>query len=248
LTQTQKAENIIEIQNVIKEYIIDEAKFRALNGINLTITKGEFAAIVGPSGSGKSTLLHILGCLDNPSSGEIKINGISVSKFNRDQLAEIRNKYIGFVFQAFNLSPNLDVFTNVELPLIIKGVDKKQRKSTVEKYLKVVGLAHKSKSMTSQLSGGEKQRIAIARALVNEPQIILADEPTGNLDSKSGKDIMDFISNLWKEKGITVIIVTHEPVVASYSQKVIHLRDGKIEKETKNNPNSQKSYSNLKIK
>ncbi len=239
---------IIEIENATKDYVSGQTTFQALKGINLKINKGEFVSIVGPSGSGKSTLLHLLGCLDNPTTGKIKLDGMEVSKMNEDELASARNKKIGFVFQAFNLAPTLNVYKNVELPLMIAEIDSDKREDMIRKQLKVVELFGKENNKTSQLSGGEKQRVAIARALVNNPEIILADEPTGNLDSKTGGDIMDFLSSLWKEKQLTIILVTHEPVVASYSQRVIHIRDGKVEKEILQRPRNPGARSNIKIK
>ncbi|MBI5227802.1 ABC transporter ATP-binding protein [Candidatus Micrarchaeota archaeon] len=223
---------MIEIQNATKEYTTGQNTFKALKGVSLKIKKGEFVSIMGPSGSGKSTLLHLLGALDIPTSGEIYLSGRQISKMNADDLAEARNKKIGFVFQAFNLSPTLNVYKNVELPLIISEVDENKREKIVREKIAVVGLSGKENNKSSQLSGGEKQRVAIARALANNPEVVLADEPTGNLDSKTGTDIMDFLSSLWREHQLTIILVTHEPVVASYSQRIIHIRDGKIEKET----------------
>lgn len=224
-------QNAIEISNAVKEYRTGGSTFQALKGISLKIKKKEFVSIMGPSGSGKSTLLHMLGCLDTPTEGEVYIDGTAISKMDEDQLAKVRNERIGFVFQAFNLASTLTVFKNVELPLMISEIEEQDRAKKVNDALSIVGLLSKINNKPSQLSGGEKQRVAIARALVNNPQIILADEPTGNLDSKTGKDIMDFLSDLWVKKGITIIIVTHEPVVADYAQKIIHIKDGRVEKE-----------------
>ena len=226
-------EYAIEVRNVVKEYRNGSSVFAALKGISVKIKKKEFVSIMGPSGSGKSTLLHMLGCLDVPTTGEVYLDGVAVSKMNNDQLAESRNTKIGFVFQAFNLASTLNVFKNVELPLMINELNQENRKEKVIRALDIVGLGKKHDNKTSQLSGGEKQRVAIARAIVNNPQIILADEPTGNLDSKSGKDVMDFLYDLWQKTGITVIIVTHEPVVASYAERVLHIRDGIVEKDIK---------------
>ena len=239
---------VIEIDDVTKEYVSDHTRFQALKDVSLKVRKGEFVSIVGPSGSGKSTLLHMLGCLDVPTSGEVYLDGTPISKMSSDELADARNRKIGFVFQAFNLASTLTVSKNVELPLMISGMDEKEREAIVKDRLSIVGLSSKYHNKPSQLSGGEKQRAAIARALANSPKMILADEPTGNLDSKSGKDVMDFLSLLWKEKGITVIIVTHEPVVAAYSERVIHIRDGRIEKETKQAPRAAKDFENIKFK
>jgi putative ABC transport system ATP-binding protein len=237
-------EPLIELKSVSKVYGT-ATTFEALRCVTLSIGKGEFISIVGPSGSGKSTLLHILGCLDKPTSGELFIGHLKVSKMGEDELAEIRNSQLGFVFQAFNLSPTINVFKNVGLPLMIKGMEDDEIEKRVDELLKVVGLSDKKFNKPSQLSGGEKQRVAIARALANNPQILFADEPTGNLDSKSGKDVMDFLSGLWK-KGVTVIVVTHEPVVAAYSERVIHIRDGKVEKDVKQKPKIPNV--NIKIK
>ncbi len=227
---------IIEIQDATKEYDTDGTRFQALKGISLKIMKGSFVSIVGPSGSGKSTLLHLLGCLDTPTSGEVFLDGMAVSQMGGDELAAARNRKIGFVFQAFNLAPTLTVFKNVELPLMISELDEEKREPIVMRCLSIVGLTSKVHNLPSQLSGGERQRVAIARAIANSPEMILADEPTGNLDSRSGKDVMDFLSGLWRDHGLTVVIVTHEPVVAAYSERTIHIRDGRVEKETTHRP------------
>jgi len=242
------AGNILEIESATKEYVSDHSSFTALRGVDLKIKKGEFVSIVGPSGSGKSTLLHLLGCLDMPTTGEVYLDGMPISKMSGDELAEARNRKIGFVFQAFNLSPTLTVFKNVELPLMISEMDEGKRKPIVMECLSIVGLKEKVNNKPSQLSGGERQRVAIARALANRPEMILADEPTGNLDSKSGKDVMDFLSSLWRQRGITVVIVTHEPVVAAYSQRIIHIRDGRVEKETLQKPKKAKDGDYIKVK
>lgn len=241
------ANSVIRLENVTKEYAMEKTTFKALRGMSLEINRGEFISIVGPSGSGKSTLLHMLGCLDTPTSGEIYLGGVPVSKMSGDQLAEVRNREIGFVFQAFNLSPTLPVFKNVELPLIIREMDEGERDKIARDTLELVGLLSKADNMPSQLSGGEKQRVAIARALATNPNVILADEPTGNLDSKSGLDVMNFIFELWKKKKITVIVVTHEPAVAAYAERKIQIRDGMIEKDTKQKPAASSSQE-IKIK
>ncbi|VVB99834.1 putative ABC transporter ATP-binding protein [uncultured archaeon] len=240
-------EPVISLENVTKEYRMERAVFQALKGVSLKIHRGEFVSIVGPSGSGKSTLLHLLGCLDVPSGGEVYLSGKPVSKMKSDELADARNSKIGFVFQAFNLSPTLQVEKNVELPLIIRGMGEAERRGIAMDRLSAVGLSSKAENMPSQLSGGEKQRVAIARALATNPDIILADEPTGNLDSVSGKEVMDFIASLWRKKGITVIIVTHEPMVAAYAERKIHIRDGRVEKDEKQKPFAGK-ITDIKIK
>jgi putative ABC transport system ATP-binding protein len=228
------AKTILSMAGVSKEYD-GETPFQALRDVSFSIREGEFVSIVGPSGSGKSTLLHLLGCLDNPTRGEVSIDGVPVSRLRDDSLAEIRGDKIGFVFQAFNLAPTLNVFKNVELPLIIRGMVAQERSVEVMRLLSLVGLSSKAHNMPSQLSGGEKQRVAIARALANSPRILLADEPTGNLDSKSGKDVMDLFARLW-EGGMTVVVITHEPQVAAYGGRVLHIRDGKIESDVSQKP------------
>lgn len=238
---------LIRLSGVSKAYGRENV-FYALRDADLEIRKGEFISIIGPSGSGKSTLLQLLGCLDKPTGGEIYFEGVPVSSMDDDTLAETRNRMIGFVFQAFNLSPTLDVSRNVGLPLMIRGAEERDIGSKVDSLLSAVGLSGKKSNKPSQLSGGEKQRAAIARALTNDPRIILADEPTGNLDSKSGRDVMDILSRLWKEKGVTVIVVTHEPVVASYSGRVLHIRDGRIEKDVKQRPRALSDDNDIDIK
>ena len=223
--------DMLELRNVIKEYKIGNIGFKALRGVSLKINKGEFVSIMGPSGSGKSTLLHFLGFLYKPTSGEVLISGIAMSVLDNDGLARVRNDKIGFVFQSFNLAPTLTVSRNVELPLILAEKDRTIRRAKVKDLLSAVDLISKWDSLPSQLSGGERQRVAIARALAMDPEIILADEPTGNLDSSSGKGVMDTIYALWKDHGKTVVIVTHEPVVASYAKRTIYIRDGMVEKD-----------------
>jgi putative ABC transport system ATP-binding protein len=226
---------VLKLVNISKEY--DGATpFQALRDMSLGIVEGEFVSIIGPSGSGKSTLLHILGCLDKPTHGEMYLDGVNVSVLGDDALADIRRDKIGFVFQAFNLASTLNVFKNVELPLMIRDMGTEERKQIVDELLQLVGLQHKAQSMAPQLSGGEKQRVAIARALANRPSILLADEPTGNLDSKSSKDVMELFSKLWKEQGVTVVLITHEPQVAAYGNRMIYLRDGQIERDLRNKP------------
>ncbi len=235
---------VLKLADVSKEYD-GSAPFRALCDLSLEIEEGEFVSIVGPSGSGKSTLLHILGCLDKSTSGEMYLDGVKVSTLGDDALADIRRDKIGFVFQAFNLASTLNVFQNVELPLMIRDVDAGERKKTVNRLLGIVGLQDKARNMAPQLSGGEKQRVAVARALANDPSILLADEPTGNLDSKSGKDVMDLFSKLWREEGMTVVLITHEPQVAAYGNRILYLRDGRIERDEANKP---RKVEGIKIK
>lgn len=223
-------QNLIVTKDIWKIYKLGKEEVQALRGINLEIKKNEFVAIMGPSGSGKSTLLNILGCLDTPTSGKYFLNGKEVSQLSDDELALIRNKEIGFVFQVFNLLPNVDAFHNVELPLIYNGTPKKERRERVISALKMVELAHRMKHKPSELSGGERQRVAIARALVNNPSLILADEPTGNLDSRSGAEIMNLFEKL-HSLGNTIIIVTHDPNIAERAKRIIYLKDGEIEKE-----------------
>lgn len=223
-------QNLIITKDIWKIYKLGKEEVQALRGINLEIKKNEFVAIMGPSGSGKSTLLNILGCLDTPTSGQYFLNGKEVSQLSDEELALIRNKEIGFVFQVFNLLPNVDAFHNVELPLIYNGTPKKERREKVISALKMVELAHRMKHKPAELSGGERQRVAIARALVNSPSIILADEPTGNLDSRSGAEIMNLFEKL-HSLGNTIIIVTHDPNIAERAKRIIYLKDGEIEKE-----------------
>jgi len=221
---------MLEIKKIKKIYQMGKVKVEALKGVSFYIDKGEFVAIMGPSGSGKSTLMHIIGCLDQPTEGNFIIGGKDVSKLNDDRLAEIRNKSIGFVFQQFNLLSRTSILHNVEIPLIYAGQKSKQRRKLAMQVLESVGLGDRVKHKPSEISGGEKQRAAIARALVNDPLIILADEPTGNLDTKTGSEIMDIFDKL-HQQGHTVIMVTHEAEVAEHARRVIHLRDGLIEKD-----------------
>jgi len=223
-------ENLIITKDIWKIYKLGKEEVQALRGISLQIRKNEFVAIMGPSGSGKSTLLNILGCLDTPTSGQYFLNGKEVSQLTDEELALIRNKEIGFVFQVFNLLPNVDAYHNVELPLIYNGTPKKERRERVISALQMVELAHRMKHKPSELSGGERQRVAIARALVNNPSIILADEPTGNLDSRAGAEILNLFEKL-HSLGNTIIIVTHDPNIAERAKRIIYLKDGEIERE-----------------
>ncbi len=221
---------MLEIKKIKKIYQMGKVKVEALRGVSFYIDKGEFVAIMGPSGSGKSTLMHIIGCLDKPTEGNFVIGGKDVSKLNEDKLAEIRNKRIGFVFQQFNLLSRTSILHNVEIPLIYAGQKSKQRRKLAMQALESVGLGDRVKHKPNEISGGEKQRAAIARALVNDPLIILADEPTGNLDTKTGEEIMKIFYKL-HQQGHTVIMVTHEAEVARHARRIIHLRDGLIEKD-----------------
>ena len=217
---------MIEIENITKVYHMGETEVRALNGISLKIEDGEWIAITGPSGSGKSTLMAILGCLDSPTSGVYRFDGTDVAKMRDDQLAAVRNKKIGFVFQQFNLLARTSALENVELPLLYSSVN--HRHDRAKAALEAVGLGDRLKHHPNELSGGQQQRVAIARALVTEPSIILADEPTGNLDSKTGKEIMELFAHLHTERGITVIFVTHDPTIAANANRVIHIMDGVV--------------------
>jgi len=218
-------DNVIEAVELTKTYRMGNIQVHALRGVSFTIRRGEVISIMGPSGSGKSTLMNLLGCLDRPTSGEYILDGEKVAKLNNDQLASIRNRKVGFVFQSFNLLPRQTALSNVELPLRYSGM-KKGRVERARKALEAVGLADRITHRPPELSGGQQQRVAIARALVNDPAILMADEPTGNLDSKSGKEIMELILNLNRERGTTVIIVTHDPRIAEQTQRVIRLIDG----------------------
>ncbi|MEO8357960.1 MAG: ABC transporter ATP-binding protein [Chloroflexota bacterium] len=220
--------NVIEARDLSKVYLMGEVEVQALRGVSFTIGRGEIVSIMGPSGSGKSTLMNTLGCLDRPSSGEYILDGESVATLNDDQLADIRNRKVGFVFQSFNLLSRQTAITNVELPLRYSGKTEGRRERAIE-ALKAVGLEDRMTHRPYELSGGQQQRVAIARALVNNPAIIMADEPTGNLDSKVGREIMNLLLNLNKESGTTLIIITHDPVIAEQTQRVIRLRDGELE-------------------
>jgi putative ABC transport system ATP-binding protein len=218
---------LIELRDVIKRYKVGEQEIVALDGITLNIEQGEYAAIIGPSGSGKSTLMHLLGCLDTPSSGTMHVDGIDVSRASGNRLAELRNQKIGFVFQSFNLLPKLNVLQNVELPMIYSGVSGKDRRARALAAIERVELSNRVKNTPLQLSGGQMQRVAIARALVNQPKIIFADEPTGNLDSKTGATILELFREL-SEQGSTIVLVTHDSKIAGQTPRRIEIEDGKI--------------------
>ncbi len=221
---------LIDLKEIVKEYHMGLEVVHALRGINLKIDKNEYVAIMGPSGSGKSTLMNILGCLDTTTSGDYQLNKVNVSTMNDDELAEVRNREIGFVFQTFNLLPRASALHNVELPLIYSGTPSGARREMAEKALKQVGLEERMHHRPNELSGGQRQRVAIARALVNNPSIILADEPTGNLDTRTGDEIMEIFEKLHDE-GNTIIIVTHEEYIAEHSDRIVRLRDGFIERD-----------------
>ena len=221
-------ENVIEARDLSKSYIMGEVEVQALRGVSFTIQRGEVVAIMGPSGSGKSTLMNTLGCLDRPTSGEYILDGESVATLNDDQLANVRNRKVGFVFQSFNLLSRQTAITNVELPLRYSGNQDGRRQRAID-ALKAVGLEDRMTHRPYELSGGQQQRVAIARAIVNTPAIIMADEPTGNLDSKVGREIMTLLLNLNRDSGTTLIIVTHDPTIAGQTQRVIRLRDGELE-------------------
>ena len=217
---------MIELDNITKVYKMGRTELAALRGISLRVEQGEMVSITGPSGSGKSTLMNIIGCLDKPTSGQYRLEGIEVNKLNDNELAEIRNRKIGFIFQSFNLLPRTTALANVELPLIYIGADNRRQRAS--QALESVGLAHRAKHRTSELAGGEQQRVAIARALINNPSLILADEPTGNLDTQTSKEIM-LLFNQLNQQGITIVLVTHEADIAAYTQRTIRMRDGQVE-------------------
>ncbi|MCX7973161.1 MAG: ABC transporter ATP-binding protein [Candidatus Aminicenantes bacterium] len=229
-------EKIIVAHNLWKIYRLEKQEVIALQGVSLAIAPNEFVAIMGPSGSGKSTLMNLLGCLDTPTIGEYYLKGRLVSTLSEDELAHIRNREIGFVFQVFNLLPRATALHNVELPLIYAGVNRRTRQEKARRALEMVEMASRMHHRPAELSGGERQRVAIARALVNEPSLLLADEPTGNLDSRTGQEIMNLFRKL-HSRGHTIIVVTHDRDVAAHAERIIYLRDGKIEKDERKEPN-----------
>jgi len=221
---------VISVRNLVKTYIVGEVKVEALRGVNLDVERGEFLAVTGPSGSGKSTFMHIAGCLDKPTSGRYFLDGQDVSRMSKDQLAAVRNKKIGFVFQGFNLLSRTSALDNVELPLLYGGSTLKaaERHKRAMDVLNAVGLGNRSDHHPNQLSGGQQQRVAIARALINNPSILLADEPTGNLDTKTSIEVMDIFQRLNRERGITVLLITHEHDIAEYGTRIVSFRDGVV--------------------
>ncbi len=225
---------MIEIRNLTKAYVMGATTVKALDGIDLTILTGEYVAIVGPSGSGKSTLMNMLGALDTPTSGEYYLNGEDVSKMNEKQLAKVRNKNIGFVFQRYNLMGRISAQRNVELPARYSGFNAGERSKRARTALESVGLSDKVNNKPTELSGGQQQRVAIARALVNQPTILMADEPTGALDSRTGLEILDLFERLQQERNMTLIVVTHDPDIASRANRIVRIRDGKIESDLHN--------------
>ncbi len=218
---------IIEMSGIRKIYDTGKVKVEALKGIDLEVAQGDFVAIVGPSGSGKSTLMNLIGCLDTPSDGRYRLGGEDVSRFTRDELADVRNRRVGFVFQGFNLLPQITAFENVELPLLFGGVAPKKRRERVAELLAKVGLADRMEHKPTELSGGQMQRVAIARALAMKPDVVLADEPTGNLDTSAGGDIMGLFTELWQQ-GSTLVVITHDMTLARRAGRVVEIRDGRI--------------------
>lgn len=222
---------IVELQSVEKTYWLEKVEVKALRNVNLKIEKSERLAIIGPSGSGKSTMLHLIGCLDRPTKGKIFIDGTDTSKLNNGELAKLRREKIGFVFQFFHLLPTLTALENVELPMTFAGISKTKKEERARKLLELVGLKERMHHKPAELSGGERQRVAIARALANNPQLILADEPTGNLDSSSGGEIIKLLEELNEKEKVTLIIITHDPMIAANAERIIYLKDGEIVRE-----------------
>lgn len=219
---------MIELLDVYKVYKTQFYEVHALNGVTMRIEKGEFVAIMGPSGSGKSTLLHLIGCLDKPSSGEVVINGIETSKLSDNELTKLRRDTIGFIFQQYNLIQTLTALENVELPMIFRGVPKEERRKRALELLRQVGIEEIANRKPNEMSGGQQQRVAIARAMANDPKILLCDEPTGNLDSKTGRQVMEIIKRMNEEKEVTVVLVTHDLSLADYADRIVRIKDGRI--------------------
>jgi putative ABC transport system ATP-binding protein len=232
---TGGAAPVVVATDLTKVYVLGETELRALDGVSIQVDRGEFVAIMGASGSGKSTLMNVLGCLDRPTSGKYVLDGLEVSRLSRGELAEVRNRTIGFVFQSFNLLSRTSALENVELPLVYAGLPKRERRERSRVALERVGLGARLDHTPSQLSGGQQQRVAIARAIVNEPKLMFADEPTGNLDTKTSLDVMALFQALW-HAGLTIVYVTHEPDVARFASRIVLVRDGKIVSDTKQEP------------
>ena len=224
---------LIELGDISKTYEVGAEEVHALKDVNLTVTAGEYVAIMGPSGSGKSTLMNIVGCLDTPTGGSYQLKGVEIASLADDELARIRNKEIGFVFQTFQLLPRSTALANVELPLVYRGVPRKDRREKAVAALESVGLGNRMHHKPNELSGGQRQRVAIARALVGHPSLLLADEPTGNLDSATGAEVMALLSGLWQQ-GLTILLVTHDAQVAAYARRTLRMRDGRISEEVNN--------------
>ena len=223
-----KKDPIIKLENVWKIYQLGKVELVALKEINLEVAPGDFVTIMGPSGSGKSTLLNMVGCLDSPSQGRVILKGKDISLLSEDQLSQLRGKTIGFIFQEFNLLPNLNTLENVMLPMIFQGIPPEERKKRAQNILTSVGLKERILHQPAELSGGERQRVAIARAFANEPELVIADEPTGNLDSTTGKKIMEILTDFHKKEGKTIVVVTHDPHIADYSDDIVNIKDGQI--------------------
>ncbi len=219
---------LIELRNVWKIYDLGKVKVEAVRGISMTIKGKDFIAIMGPSGSGKSTLMNMIGCLDIPTKGKIYLKKRDISRMSESELANIRGRTIGFIFQSYNLLPSLKAIENVELPMIFQGIEKEKRRKRAEELLRKVGVIHRKNHFPKEMSGGEQQRVGIARALANNPEILIADEPTGNLDSETGKKVMEVLKKLNEEQGLTIILVTHDREIASYAKKIKRIRDGRI--------------------
>jgi putative ABC transport system ATP-binding protein len=224
-------QRVIQLENVHKVYHMGDIQVHALRGVSLVVERGDFVSIMGPSGSGKSTMMNIIGCLDHPTRGRYFLNGVDVSNVPRNELADIRNEFVGFVFQSYNLLPRTSALENVELPMVYAGVSASERLARAREALAIVGLADREKSHPSQLSGGQQQRVAIARALVNNPAIILADEPTGSLDSRTSVEVIGILQRLCFERDMTIVIVTHESDIAQYAKRVVQFRDGRIRRD-----------------
>ena len=236
----QLSQPVISLKNVWKIYDMGETKVNALQGVSLDIKEGEFVAVIGPSGSGKSTMMHIVGCLDVPSKGTVSLRGKNIATLAESSLAQTRGKSIGFIFQQFNLLPMLTAAENVALPMVFQGIDRQQQLAKAKQLLTRLGLGDRMHHRPTELSGGQRQRVAIARSLANDPKVILADEPTGNLDSKTGKEVMNILADLHEKEGKTIILVTHDIDLVKHAERTVHLKDGQIEKMEKNHNHRRK--------